>query len=296
MESIVTVIVPSYNRAHLLSKTIPTYIQEGVKELIIVDDCSPDNTREVVKELQKVYPQIKYIRQPQNMKQTVAKNRGLEEVRTEWVYFGDDDSLLYPGTIKRLYDTCIEYKVEGCGAIAYYMEEGEEKLNLDEFISKHKIYTDNVKDIVDINTMHARFIYSVKKPIVVPFCQACLLMKTDIAKKVKFSSIYTGNAYREETDFILRCGAYGATFMFDSRGAQINLPINLATGGSRGNSIWKYRYDMIINNWRFLKNNYKFMKEKYNVPYSIYRMQWDFTIAFVTRPLNRFIEKLFKYK
>lgn len=293
MESIVTVIVPSYNRAHLLKKTIPTYIQEGVKELILVDDCSPDNTAEIVKELQKEYPQIKYICQPCNMRQPAAKNRGLEEVCTEWVYFGDDDSLLYPGTIRRLYETCIENDVEACGAIAYYMQPGEDQLNLDDFITKHQIYTDNVKDIVDINSMYACFIYSVRKPIVVPFCQACVLIKSDIARKVKFDPRYTGNAYREETDFILRCGAEGATFMFDSRGAQINLPANLAIGGARGNSVWKYKRDMIVNNWRFLKKNYKFMKKKYHVQHNKYRMQWDFTIAFVTRPLKRIVKRIF---
>lgn len=293
MEPIVTVIVPSYNRAHLLKRTIPTYIQEGVKELILVDDCSPDNTAEFVKELQKEYPQIKYIRQPRNMRQPAANNRGLEEVGTEWVYFGDDDSLLYPGTIRRLYETCIENDVEACGAIAYYMQPGEDQLSLDDFIAKHQIYTNNVKDIVDINSMHARFIYSVRKPIVVPFCQACILMKSNIAQKVKFDPRYTGNAYREETDFILRCGAEGATFMFDSRGVQINLPMNLATGGARGKSVWKYKRDMIVNNWRFLKRNHKFMKEKYHVKHNKYRMQWDFTIAFVTRPLKRIIKKIF---
>ena len=102
MEPRITVIIPSYNRAHLLEKTVPTYMQEGVKEIILVDDCSKDNTPEVVRKLQQQMPQLKYIRQSRNMRQPVAKNRGLEEVQTEWVYFGDDDSVMYPGSIKRV--------------------------------------------------------------------------------------------------------------------------------------------------------------------------------------------------
>ena len=293
MDSVVTVIVPSFKRAHLLKRTIPSYIQEGVKELILVDDCSPDNTTEVVKELQNEYPQIRYIKQPRNMKQTAAKNRGLELTTTEWVYFGDDDSILYPGSIKYLYDTCMEYKVDACGAIAYYMNVGEEDLPLDEYIARHQIFTDNIKDIVDINTMHTCFSYSVKRPIEVPFCQACVLMKSEIAQKVGFDPNFTGNAYREETDFLLRCGAEGVKFMFDSRAVQINLPPNLATGGAHSsNSVWKYKRDMIVNNWRFLKKNYNFMRETYNIPNSIYRMQWDFTIAFITRPLRRIFKRI----
>ena len=51
MEKCVSVIVPSYNRAHLLKKTIPSYIQENVGEVIIVDDASTDNTFDVINEL-----------------------------------------------------------------------------------------------------------------------------------------------------------------------------------------------------------------------------------------------------
>lgn len=294
MKTLVTIVIPSYNRAHLLERTIPTYMQEGVKEIILVDDCSQDNTEEIVKKLQFKYPNLKYLRQSINMRQPSAKNRGLDEVTTEWVYFGDDDSVLYPGSIKHLYDTCMKYKVEACGAIAYYMQPGEETMDLDSFIKKHQVYTDKVKDIVDVSTMQAKFIYSVHEPIEVPFCQACLLVKSNIAKKVKFDTCYTGNAYREETDFIMRCSAEGTTFMFDSRAAQINLPTTLATGGARGKSVWKYKRDMIVNNWRFLKKNYPFMKTKYHLHKSLYRMQWDFTIAFVTRPLNRMIKKMLK--
>lgn len=295
MEPIVTVIIPSYKRAHLLKITIPTYIQEGVKEVILVDDCSPDDTEVKVRELQQEYPQIKYIRQPKNMRQQAAKNRGLEEVHTEWVYFGDDDSLLYPGTIKRLYDTCIEYNVWACGAIALYMKSGEERLGLDEYIESHRVYTDDYKKIVDIDTMHADFTYSVRNPIIVPFCHASLIIKAAVVKKVKFDTRYTGNAYREETDFILRCGAEGVTFMYDSRGAQINLPGNIATGGAHSStSVWRYKRDMIINNWRFLKKNHWIMKEKFNVSRSKFQMQWDFTINFVIRPIKRMLKKIIK--
>lgn len=292
MEPIVTVIIPSFNRAHLLEKTVPTYMQEGVKKIILVDDCSQDNTSEVVKRLQKQIPQLYYVRQPVNMRQPAAKNRGLEEVETDWVYFGDDDSVLYPGSIERLYQTCVENRVEACGAIAYYMTPGEERLTLDEYIEKHFKYTNNIKDLVNVETMYAKFIYSVRQPIVVPFCHAALLMKSDIAKRVKFDPGYRGNAYREETDFIMRCSAEGAIFMYDSRAAQINLPSTMATGGARNKSVWKYKRDMIRYNWRFLKTNYPFMKKKFNLQKSMYRMQWDFMIAFVTRPLKRFFKKV----
>ena len=62
----VSVVLPSFNRARLLPITIPTYFQEDVSEVILVDDCSSDNTAEVVKELQTRFPPLRYFRNEVN--------------------------------------------------------------------------------------------------------------------------------------------------------------------------------------------------------------------------------------
>lgn len=292
MESLVTVIIPSYNRAHLLEKTIPTYLQEGVKEIILIDDCSSDNTSDVVKKLQLDIPQLKYIRQPRNMKQPSAKNRGLDEITTPWVYFGDDDSILYPGSIQTLFDTCIANGVDGCGACALYMHTGDEKLPLETFVINNRVCVDDIQDIVDMeNNFHVNFSLYIDHPIRVPFCHAACLMKSDIAKKVKFDPLFLGNAYREETDFFIRCTKVGATFMYNPKASQINLPSFLATGGARGKSVWKYKYWMIRNNWRFLRKNFDFLKQTYNLKTTKYKLQFEFTAGFVLRPLKKILSK-----
>lgn len=109
----VSVIMPSFNRAHLLPLTIPTYLQEDVLELIIVDDCSTDNTQSVVAELQKEYPQIVYVRNQRNSKQTFSKNVGIGLAKGEYIYFGDDDSILLPNSIKYLKETLTKVKRGG---------------------------------------------------------------------------------------------------------------------------------------------------------------------------------------
>ena len=105
----VTVVIPSYNRARILPKTIPTYIQPEVKELIIIDDCSSDNTMQVVKKLQKKYPIIKYFRNEVNSKQTFSKNVGIKNASCDYIYFGDDDSIIKPGTIRKLIEVKEKY-------------------------------------------------------------------------------------------------------------------------------------------------------------------------------------------
>jgi glycosyltransferase involved in cell wall biosynthesis len=58
----VSVIIPTYNRAHLLPRAIKSVLNQMFKdfELIIVDDGSTDNTREVVEGFQKKDPRVKY--------------------------------------------------------------------------------------------------------------------------------------------------------------------------------------------------------------------------------------------
>lgn len=289
----ITVVMPSYNRAHLLARTIPSYLQPRVKEIILIDDCSPDNTEEVVKALQKKYPgKIRYYRQPRNMKQTAAKNKGVELCETEWIYFGDDDSILTDDSIEYLYSSALSTDAGIVGARALYMREGEDKEDIDLVIKRNTVYAEDVQEIVDIKSLHAKFNLAYHQVVEVPFCQACLLMKSDIAKKVKFDLNYIGNAYREETDFIVRCSKIGAKIVYDSRAIQYNLPPSLATGGSRGGKskiIWRYKWQCIRNNWYFLKNNWSFLKEKYNIKQSRLSVQIQFASGYFTRPLFRLL-------
>ena len=90
----VSVVLPSFNRARLLPITIPTYFQEDVSEVILVDDCSSDNTAEVVKELQTRFPTLRYFRNEVNSKQPYTQNVAISKVQSEYIYFGDDDSMV----------------------------------------------------------------------------------------------------------------------------------------------------------------------------------------------------------
>jgi len=269
-------------------KTVPTYLQTGVREIILIDDCSTDNTPEIAEKLIAQFPnQIRYFRQPRNMKQTAAKNRGISEVKTEWVYFGDDDSLLAPHSIEYLYDTAVKTGAGIVGARALYMVQGEDMLTLEKVIEKNTRYASSINEIADVNKLTANFGLAWHGMAEVPFCQACLLMQTGLANKVRFDEGYIGNAYREETDFIIRCAKEGAKIMYDSRAVQYNLPASLATGGARGKSVWKYKWYCVRNNWRFLKKNWSFIQSKYNVSSSAFKVQMNFCLGYVSRPLLR---------
>ena len=72
-----SIIIPTYNRDYILPETINS-IQEqsfGNWEVILVDDGSTDNTRELVESLSIVADRIRYVYQ-QNAERSVARNNG----------------------------------------------------------------------------------------------------------------------------------------------------------------------------------------------------------------------------
>jgi len=92
----VSVITPTYNRAHLVGRTIQSILNQTYQdfELIIVDDASTDNTKEIVKSFND--KRLRYIRMEENSGGFSAPtNRGIEAAKGQYVAFlGDDDEWL----------------------------------------------------------------------------------------------------------------------------------------------------------------------------------------------------------
>lgn len=97
----VSVVVPTYNRAHLLGRTIHSVLNQTFKdfELIVVDDGSTDNTEEVVKSF--ADKRIHYIRQKENRGEAAARNMGIQIARGEYIASHDDDDVWLPQKLEK---------------------------------------------------------------------------------------------------------------------------------------------------------------------------------------------------
>lgn len=87
----VSIIIPTYNRAHLICHSIDSILAQTYRdyEIIVIDDGSTDNTNDALKRYE---GRIKYVRQ-ENKGFGAARNRGLEEVAGEYIAFLDSDDL-----------------------------------------------------------------------------------------------------------------------------------------------------------------------------------------------------------
>jgi len=93
MKPKVSVIIPTRNRANLLSRAIKSVLNQTFRnfELIIVDDESTDNTKKVVKNFQKKDSRIKYIFLKNHKGVARARNTGIKNSKGEYIAFLDDD-------------------------------------------------------------------------------------------------------------------------------------------------------------------------------------------------------------
>jgi hypothetical protein len=88
---VISIIIPTYNRAALLANAIQSVRLQTYSdfELIIVDDASIDNTREVVNNFQDY--RIQYLPLARNMGVSAARNAGLKKSRGKYIAFLDSD-------------------------------------------------------------------------------------------------------------------------------------------------------------------------------------------------------------
>jgi len=101
-----SIIIPTYNRAHLISKAIDSVIAQTFVnwELIIVDDGSTDYTKELILSYQEKDARIQYVFQ-ENAERSAARNKGIERAKGQYICFLDSDDYFLKERLKGLYDS-----------------------------------------------------------------------------------------------------------------------------------------------------------------------------------------------
>ena len=101
MNGLVSIIMPSYNTAAYIKDSIQSVINQTFHEweLIIVDDCSTDNTEEIVKGIKDT--RIKFFKNEKNSGAAESRNKALREAQGKWIAFLDSDDLWLPEKLEK---------------------------------------------------------------------------------------------------------------------------------------------------------------------------------------------------
>lgn len=117
-EGLVSIITPTWNCGPFIAETIQSVQAQTYRnwEMLIVDDCSKDNTREIVAEYQRKDSRIKYHCLDHNSGAAVARNTAMRMAKGRWIAFLDSDDLWLPEKLERQ----IYFMVENGHAFTYH--------------------------------------------------------------------------------------------------------------------------------------------------------------------------------
>ena len=141
MNELVSIIMPSYNTAKFISETIECVLAQTYPnwELLIVDDCSTDDTDEVVRPYL-ADERIHYVKNDTNSGAAISRNRALREAKGKWVAFLDSDDLWLPEKLEK--QLCFMEKNKYAFTYHIYEKIDESSCPLGCFVSGPRVITE----------------------------------------------------------------------------------------------------------------------------------------------------------
>src|ERR1700685_4335184 len=105
-----SVLIPAYNVSGIIERAIRSAAEQTLPplEILVIDDCSTDNTVEVMKALAKEISSIRILSTPVNGGPSTGRNVGLRAAKGNWVAVLDSDDAWKPGRLKRLSEVAAE--------------------------------------------------------------------------------------------------------------------------------------------------------------------------------------------
>lgn len=110
-----SVVLPNYNHAQYLPRALDALLsqEQPPGEIIVVDDCSTDSSRNILADYAVRHRSIRLIRNERNVGVIPTLSRGLGEARGQFVYFGAADDFVLPGFFKAAISTLQSYPQAG---------------------------------------------------------------------------------------------------------------------------------------------------------------------------------------
>lgn len=103
---VISVIVPVYNTEKYLGEALDSVINQTMSdiEIICIDDCSTDNSLQILTKYAQQDKRIKIISHQQNLGCVATKNEGIKSAQGEYIYPFDSDDIIKPNTLEKLHN------------------------------------------------------------------------------------------------------------------------------------------------------------------------------------------------
>ena len=130
MEDLISIIIPVYNSEKYLADCLESVCNQTYKNLqiIVVDDCSTDNSGKICDEYAAKDERIEVYRPVKNGGQSASRNLGLKHAKGEWIAFADNDDTLEPEMLEVNLRNALNNKVLISGCANNRIENGNVKV------------------------------------------------------------------------------------------------------------------------------------------------------------------------
>lgn len=197
--NLVSIVTPNYNCGRFISQTIESVIAQSYPnwELIIVDDCSNDDSVAIAQKYAHMDKRIKLLINEKNCGAAISRNRAIEQSKGEFIAFLDSDDLWMPNKLEKQIEFMRKNNCDFSFTEYEHIDEDNNKLNLIANVTKYlsyrkmmmhcwpgcltvmynqnvtgKVYAEDIKK----NNDHALFLKVLKK------CHKAMGMKELLAK------------------------------------------------------------------------------------------------------------------
>ena len=161
MNPLVSIIIPTFNRVHLIGETLDCVLAQTYAnwECIVVDDFSTDNTKNIVERYLKKDDRFIFLSKPIGVKKgaSISRNLGLKKAKGVYIQFLDSDDILAENKIEEQLKVLLK---EGIYTLTTCKWEKFDNLKEDIYINKNKLEYVNfnyVKDYFDFVGLHGGF-------------------------------------------------------------------------------------------------------------------------------------------
>jgi len=283
-----SIVIPTYRRAALLERTLPSYLATEAIQIVVVDDASGSPHGPVLARLAALDPRIALVTLDRHAGLPGARNEGVARARGEWVVFGEDD-VWFP---RRYPTTLIAHAVEAGARIAGGRVLLVHPSGLDRPV---EALESTIRDALVTGHPPDRFLraaWPVRRlpngDVRTPLLAATSAVHRSVFERVLFDPAFRGNAFREETDFFLSCAEAGIASIHCPHAGCGHLKehTRATPGGSWTMGRPRYALQMAANNWRLVRKHRHLLEEVRRGagrPAGSFIMQGEFLLSMLQR-------------
>jgi GT2 family glycosyltransferase len=244
----ITIVLPTYDRRHVLERTLASYLALARRHrLLVIDDGSHDGTAPWLRA-----QGVEVVRRASRGGLPAARNLGLRLSASPWVLFGEDDVLMPPDHGDALLAAAARLARLGpLGALAGRLFAGTA------WQLPERAPPDAHAALLDGRMLTGDFAAALPHARPLPSLHACALVRREAALGIGgYDERYTDSAFREESDFYARLWRSGHACWLVPDSFAVHVRHRLG-GGCRGGARIAAK---LANRWSYLANHRRFAR------------------------------------